>query len=164
LSRIERGDTRRPTWGIRMKGRLNMRNSARLPIRFPVGSKYVLKSHGPSFGGTSSSSNAKKRCHASAGNGNRSELFRTSVLLRLARRSLAYPIISSRGQANADGLGAPQASGILLHGSECPFARIDVSRNLFRLSMCRRHVADHSAIGRARTEQQDYPEMTGILW
>jgi hypothetical protein len=30
-----------------MKGRLNMRNSARLPIRFPVGSKYVLKSHGP---------------------------------------------------------------------------------------------------------------------
>jgi hypothetical protein len=30
--------------------------------------------------------------------------------------------------------------------------------------MCRRHVADHSAIGRARTEQQDYPEMTGILW
>jgi hypothetical protein len=24
-----------------------MRNSARLPIRFPVGSKYVLESHGP---------------------------------------------------------------------------------------------------------------------
>ena len=30
--------------------------------------------------------------------------------------------------------------------------------------MCRHHVADHSAIGRARTEQQDYPEMTGNLW
>ena len=33
--------------GYQDEGRLNMRNSARLPIRFPVGSKYVLESHGP---------------------------------------------------------------------------------------------------------------------
>ena len=44
LSRIERGDTRREHQD---EGRLNMRNSARLPMRFPIGSKYVLESHGP---------------------------------------------------------------------------------------------------------------------
>ena len=44
LSRIERGDTRRQ---YQDEGRLNMRNSARLPMRFPIGSKYVLESRGP---------------------------------------------------------------------------------------------------------------------
>ena len=52
-----------------------MRDFARLPMRFPLGSKYVLEVADHSFGGTSSSPTAteynfqrEKRCHANAGN------------------------------------------------------------------------------------------------
>jgi hypothetical protein len=68
-----------------------MRSSACLPMRFPVGSKYT-KAADHTFGGTLSSPTAaeynfqrEKRCSACAGNGNRSVLSRTSVLLRLTR-------------------------------------------------------------------------------
>ena len=63
---------------------------------FLLAQNMYLKVADHSFGGTSSSPTAteynfqrEKRCHANAGNGNRSELSRTSVLLRLTRHRSA---------------------------------------------------------------------------
>jgi hypothetical protein len=78
------------------EGRLNMRNSARLQYAFRLARNMYLNVADHSFAGTSSSLTAteynfqrEKRCHANAGNGNRSELSRTSVLLRLTRHRSA---------------------------------------------------------------------------